>query len=199
MQTVQRQLEKAGYQCWAPSYHSFRASIPQIVEQLAPSLANFRYNLHGPLHFVTHSLGGLVARAMLTSQRPDRLGRVVMLAPPNGGSEWADLLFRLRMNGVVLGPVGNHLRTDRHAADEAMLGSIDFDLGVIAGNAAIDPIFPRLALPRPNDGKVSVRSTHVEGLADHITLPVSHTFMVTNPGVARQVLHFLRMGRFDHR
>lgn len=173
--------------------------MPQIVEQLSPGLANFGRGLNGPLHFVTHSLGGLVSRALLTSQRPDRLGRVVMLAPPNGGSEWADLLFRLRMNGVFLGPAANHLRTKRHPADETILRSVDFDLGVIAGNAAIDPIFPRMVLPRPNDGKVSVCSTRVAGMTDHITLPVSHTFMVTNPHVARQVLHFLRTGGFDHR
>lgn len=145
---------------------------------------------------MSHSLGGLLARALIHAQRPAHLGRVLMLAPPNQGSEWADLLFHLRLNRLVLGPVGGQLRKDRASADEAMLGAVDYDLGVIAGDRALDPLFPRLIVPRPNDGKVSVAATRIARVRDHIILPVSHTFMVSDRRVAGQVLAFLTDGHF---
>ena len=189
-------LRAAGFVTWAPTYRSRSTSMPEIVDQLLP-VATFLQSFDGPMHIVTHSLGGLVARALLTKERPDRLGRVVMLAPPNAGSEWADLLFGLRINRVVLGPVASQLRTTRSRDDEAVLGAVDFELGVIAGNRALDPVFPRLFLPQPNDGKVSVAATRVAGMSAHIVLPVSHTFMVNDRRVAEHVLAYLASGRFD--
>ena len=120
-----------------------------------------------------------------------------MLAPPNGGSEWADLAIRLRLGRVVLGRVATMLQTRRAAMDEAQLGSVDFDLGIIAGDVAFDPLFPRLIMPKPNDGKVSVAATKIFGMLDHITLPASHPFMMNNRIVTQQVLAFLRRGQFD--
>lgn len=189
-------LREVGLSTWAPTYRSFRASIPEIVDQLVPGIVTFQKGFDGPLHLVTHSLGGLVARALLARERPDPLGRVVMLAPPNAGSEWADLLFRMRLSGVVLGPVGSQLRAVRSRNDEAVLGVVDYDLGVIAGDRALDPIFPRLLIPRPNDGKVSVEATRIAGMSDHIVLPVSHTLMVNSRRVADEVLAYLEYGRF---
>lgn len=198
MRFLARKLQHAGYSTYAPDYNSFRDSVPAIVEQLSPGISEFQSGLTGPLHIVTHSLGGLVTRALLTAQRLDPLGRIVMLAPPHGGSEWADLLMRLRLDRLALGPVAPMLGCRRSVADEAVLGAVNFDLGVIAGDRALDPVFPRLVLSRPNDGKVSVAATKIAGMRDHITLPVSHTFMVNAPGVAHQMLAFLREGRFDH-
>ena len=198
MLVLTRRLRAAGYQVWAPSYPSFRATMPEIVAHLQPGLAEFQARLDGPLHIVTHSLGGLVARALLAADRPHMLGRVVMLAPPNNGSEWVDLLFRLRMDKVVLGPVAHHLRTRRSRVYEDILGPVDFELGIIAGNRPLDPIFPKIFIQKPNDGKVSVTSTCVTGMTDHVIIPVSHTFMVTNARVADQVRRFLQKGRFHH-
>lgn len=189
-------LRAAGFLTWAPTYRSYRASIVETVERLVPGIVAFQRNFDGPLHIVTHSLGGLVTRALLARARPEPMGRVVMLAPPNAGSEWADLLFRMRLGGVVLGPVGPHLRTVRSSNDEAVLGAVDYDLGIIAGDRALDPVFPRLLLPYPNDGKVSVAATRIAGMSDHIVLPVSHTFMVNSRRVGDEVLAYLETGRF---
>ncbi len=197
MGTLASRLKAAGFTTWAPTYRSRRNTMSEIIDQLLPGIATFKQGFDGPMHVVTHSLGGLVARALLTRERPDPLGRVVMLAPPNAGSEWADLLTRLQMNHVVLGPVASQLRTNRAKDDEAVLGTVDYELGIIAGDRALDPIFPKLFLPRPNDGKVSVAATHLAGMTDHIVLPVSHTFMVNDRRVADQVLAYLKTGRFD--
>jgi len=135
-------------------------------------------------------------RNLLTSRRPERLGRVVMLAPPNCGSELADLVTLLGLQKPILGQVGSHLRTRRTPDIERALGPVDYDLGIIAGDRPFDPILTRL-LPRPNDGKVTVAATKVEGMRDHIVLPVSHTLMVMHPQVAAQTLAYLEKGRFE--
>jgi len=189
-------LKTAGYATLAPHYPA-RRPMAAILERLQPRIADFAAENEGPLHLVTHSLGGLAARALLATWRPERLGRVVMLAPPNAGSELADLLFRLRMDRLILGRIGSHLRTGRSTDDEAQLGTVDFDLGVIAGDRALDPIFPRLLLPLPNDGKVAVAATRIAGMRDHIVLPVSHTLMTHDRRVRAQTLAFLSGGAFN--
>lgn len=187
---------REGYVTCSPTYPGRRRSIADLVTFLAPTVAAFETTFEGPVHFVTHSLGGLVTRALIQVQRPARLGRVVMLAPPNAGSEVADLVYRVGLNRVFLGPAGLHLRTARADDHDRLLGAIDFELGVIAGNRAFDPIFPRLIFRRPNDGKVAVASTRVAGMADYIVLPVSHPLMRYDARVAMQTMAFLNTGRF---
>ncbi len=196
MRRLAAAARRAGYATCAPTYPSWRRSLAGIVEAVDPEIAAFEATCGGPLSFVTHSLGGLVVRALIQARRPARIGRMVMLAPPNSGSEVADFVYRVHLNRLILGPVGAHLRTTRLAEDEQLLGPVDFELGVIAGNRAIDPIFPRLIIRRPNDGKVAVAATRVEGMADHIVLPVSHTFMVYDRRVAAQTIAYLEGGRF---
>lgn len=197
MRTLAAAARRAGYSVCSPAYPARRRSLPAITAYLAPKVAAFAAECDGPLHIVTHSLGGLVARSLILAHRPARLGRVVMLAPPNAGSEIADLLYRVRLNRLFLGPVGAHVRTMRLAEDEALLGPVDFELGIIAGSRPLDPVFPRLIVPRPNDGKVAVAATHVEGMADHIVLPVSHTLMVYDRRVVVQAMAFLGTGSFQ--
>jgi pimeloyl-ACP methyl ester carboxylesterase len=197
LRTLSAALAREGYETIALNYGRHGRSMAAIVEHLTPGMTAFAAQCTGPVHIVTHSLGGLVARALLAAHRPDRLGRVVMLAPPNGGSELADLLFRLGLDGLFLGPVGSQLRTARSLADEALLGAVDFDLGIIAGDRPLDPIFPRILLPCPNDGKVSVAATQVPGMSDQIVLPVSHTLMIYNRRVAAQIVAYLQTGHFD--
>lgn len=195
MAWLNRQLQAEGYATWAPTYRSLIHPMPTIIRQLRPGIAAFAAEVDGPIHFVTHSLGGLVALALLKTWQPVWPGYVVMLGPPLGGSEWADLLARLRLDRIALGPVGPGLRTGQ-AHDWP---AITFPLGIIAGDRPLDPILPRLVIRGPNDGKVSVAATRIDGMGDHITLPVSHTFMLRNQLVLRQILSFLEFQRFQHR
>ena len=185
---------RAGYATFAPSY-PYRRPLAEIVAWLTPRVAAFAAGLAGPLHIVTHSMGGLVARALIAATRPSRPGRVVMLAPPHGGSELADLLVRLRLAPLVLGGSGRHLTTRRAGTDEAALGAVDYPLGIIAGDRALLPL-PFDLLPRPHDGKVSIASTRIDGAADHLVLPVTHTLMVYDRRVIAAALAFLKTGRF---
>lgn len=181
-----------------PSYASLNHAPARIIADLIPKIRAFQQAPDEPLHLVTHSLGGLIARAMLGSTpAPFPVARVVMLGPPNQGSEWADFVFRLGLQRLFLGRVGGILRTGRSAPDEQLLTSLPGEVGILAGNRSLDPIFARLLLPAPHDGKVSLNATRLEGMRDHITMPVSHTRMITRPQVHRQVEAFLRSGEFQ--
>jgi pimeloyl-ACP methyl ester carboxylesterase len=192
-------LEAAGWATFAPSY-GFHTALTTILARLAGPVAEFAAR-HDRLDIVTHSMGGLVARALLTAHRPPNLGRVVMCAPPNRGSELADLLVSLNLAHTILGPAHAHLVTRRTAEAEALLGppntGVDYELGIIAGNRSLTPVPARL-LPSPHDGKVSVQATHLAGMADHIVVPVPHSLMTAHPASTSQALHFLSEGRFRH-
>lgn len=195
MQLPALALRRAGYRTLTP-YYGLRRSMPEIVDHLAPRIARFAAGHDGPLHFVTHSLGGLVARALITADRPATLGRVVMLAPPNAGSALADLVTALGLENAILGKVGGHLRTRRSADTERLLGPVDYDLGIIAGNRSYDPGIAARVLDGPHDGKVTVAATRIDGMRDHIVLPVQHTFMLNDARVIAQMLAYLATGAF---
>jgi triacylglycerol lipase len=147
------------------------------------------------VNFVTHSLGGILVRGWIGMNDGANLGRVVMLAPPNQGSEVVDAMSDLALYRFLTGPAGQELGTGNEGVP-AQLGPVDFDLGVIAGNRSLNPVFSA-TIPGADDGAVSVESTKIEGMADHIILPATHTFMMNNPLVIAQVMIFLRTGHFD--
>jgi pimeloyl-ACP methyl ester carboxylesterase len=195
MHPIANMLRRAGYPTLSPCYGHGR-TMAGIVAHLTPRIDRFAAAHPGPLHIVTHSLGGLVARAFITAARPAGLGRVVMLSPPNAGSELADFATRLGLGGIILGRVGDHLRTGQPAAVAAELGPVDFDLGIIAGSRRLDPLLAARLLPSPNDGKVAVAATMVDGMRDHLVLPVQHSLMLHNRAVIAQVCAYLASGRF---
>jgi pimeloyl-ACP methyl ester carboxylesterase len=162
-----------------------------------PRLARISERSPGPIHFVGHSMGGLVIRALLNRWRPLELGHVVMLGTPNAGSEIADFVESWAVLRPILGKAGPALVTQRAASFEALLGPVDYSLGIIAGDWHMPGTpFSRL-FPGPHDGKVSIASTWLPDAADHIVLPLPHTMLLYHPLALREVRQFLLNGRFS--
>jgi pimeloyl-ACP methyl ester carboxylesterase len=192
---MQVALEYAGFATLNLDYASRRKALEGLAEDIHPAIQHFAARIEGSVHFACHSMGGLLARIYITKYRPKRLGSVVMLGTPNGGSEIADRLGRWSAYRAFFGPAGQQLGTQRDNATKALLPPIDYPVGIIAGNRSIY-FFASAFLPRPHDGRVSVANTKLDGMADHIVIPASHPWLVRNSVAVAQTIAFLRDGRF---
>jgi pimeloyl-ACP methyl ester carboxylesterase len=189
-------LQARGYEVCNVGYETRVDSIEAASDGVFASLTDC-FDTQQPTHFVTHSLGGLVLRSLLDRHAVDRTGRAVMLAPPNRGSEIADWVRSFPISGGLMGRLAGQLGTrPEDIPRDLPVPSIAF--GVIAGDRWINPVGPWL-LPSPHDGTVSVASTRLDGMLDHLVVPHTHTFIMNSAEVADQVDTFLRTGRFRKR
>ncbi|MEM1262452.1 MAG: alpha/beta fold hydrolase [Pseudomonadota bacterium] len=196
MTKLARELSDDGYIAVNNGYPSRRHPIDELAPlAIEPALDECRSADANAVHFVTHSLGGILVRAYLAERSIDELGRVVMLGPPNQGSEVVDVLGKTPAFRWANGPAGAQLGTDPKTSTPLQLGPANFEVGVIAGNRTVNFLLSRY-LPGADDGKVSVASTKLQGMTDHIVLPATHTFMMSNAGAITQVKYFLENGRF---
>lgn len=196
MKRLEWTIERQGYLVVNVSYPSTRFPVEQLTDNyLRPALEEVGKSSPRRVHFVTHSLGGILVRQYLGTHTMTNLGRVVMLGPPNQGSEVADALRSWSFYRRLVGPSGMQLGTG--AGDlPRQLGPARFDVGVIAGDRSLNPFFSRL-IPGPDDGKVSVASARLEGMKDFLVVHHSHTWLAWRKVVIRQVLAFLETGQFD--
>ena len=198
MYPITKYLEDKGYDTLNILYPSRKQSLEELTEFVHEKVQSSDHCLENKtLHFVTHSMGSLIARYYIATYKPEKIGRVVMLGPPNTGSEFVDWLSDIKVIGPIFkqiyGPSGQQMRTNYEHIDK----DINYPLGVIAGNMSINPLAPWV-LPGEHDGAVPVERTKIVGMTDHIVMPTTHSLMMFNPKVMEQIHHFLENDSFKH-
>ncbi|MGI9287840.1 MAG: esterase/lipase family protein [Pseudomonadales bacterium] len=188
-------FDARGYTVANVDYPSRKKPIEELaVIAVEKGVDKCAANASEKIHFVTHSLGGIIVRYYLTHNQLSRLGRVVMLAPPNQGSEVVDNMGNFPGFYLLNGPAGSQLGTGEGGIP-LTLGPVTYPVGVVAGTRTINLLLSQY-LPNPDDGKVSVENTKVEGMADFIEFPVSHPFIMRRDAVIEQALAFIATGKF---
>jgi len=190
---MEASLSQVGYRVINVDYPSRKASVETLANRyVSKAVAECRGDT---IHFVTHSMGGILVRYYLANNRPDNLGRVVMLSPPSQGSEVVDKLGDVPGFYALNGPAGQQLGT----ADDSLpnrLGPVDYPVGIITGNRSINLILS-LLIPGDDDGKVSIERAKLAGMTDFLVVPHTHPMIMDSDEVIRQTRYFLLNGRFD--
>ncbi len=198
MDELEEKLSNHGFFVANIDYPSRKMKIQELSEKAVnEGIIKCKASGSSLINFVTHSLGGILVRQYYQNHLPTNVNRVVMLGPPNNGSEVVDNLKDVPGYELINGPAGMELGTGEDDIPK-QLGPVNFELGVIAGTQSINLILS-MFLPNPDDGKVSVESAKVEGMCGFITLPVTHPFLMANDKVITEVISFLKNGRFTNK
>jgi triacylglycerol esterase/lipase EstA (alpha/beta hydrolase family) len=196
MHKIEAALQNAGYKTYNCSYPSRTQPIQLLSETFIGQAVTYCEKAYNPgqIHFVTHSMGAILVRYYLSQHRLENLGSVVMLAPPNAGSELVDRLVGYELFQLFNGPAGNQLGTAEFSLPNS-LPAVEYKVGVIAGNKSLNVLASAL-IGTENDGKVSTKNTKLDGMTDYIVLPYTHTFMMQRKEVIDQTINFLKNGGF---
>ncbi len=188
-------LTRAGFDVCNIDYASLDLTIEEIAnERVLPAVAQCWPQSPRRIHFVTHSLGGILVRQLVANGDLPNIGRVVMLGPPNQGSELADTLARLSLLDGLRPPAAGQLMTSAASLPQ-QLGPATFELGVLIGDRSVNPVLS-LLIPGRDDGKVAVAAAELAGMKDSRVLHTSHTFIMRRRVVIAQTVCFLRSGAF---
>ena len=195
MRRMERSLEQAGYHVCNIEYPSRAHSVAELArDHVAPRIAECAPANGGAIHFVTHSLGGIIVRQLAANQAVREIGRVVMLGPPSRGSEVVDAMGDWRLFRWINGPAGTELGTAPNATPQR-LGPPAFPVGVIAGTRSVNWILS-LIIPGDDDGKVSVKNARLDGMRDFAVVKAAHPFLMNDRDAITLTLRFLARGCF---
>jgi pimeloyl-ACP methyl ester carboxylesterase len=197
---VEKAMANEGYETINITYPSLRMGLKELAFFIHKKMAAEKtWSQPGQIHFVTHSMGGLVARRYLEDYKScipaEKMGRLIMIAPPNGGSEVADFLKNFPLYKWLYGPAGQELTTAVRQADRTCLW---YEAGIIAGNRGWPYFIAQFLIAGDHDGRVAVEKTKMTGMKDHIIVPCTHSFISWNRNVHDKIIEFLEKGNFTN-
>lgn len=196
MRKLEKALTREGYLTHNQNYPSREGEIHVLATQAVDAGVEYCRAQSAPkIHFVTHSLGGILLRIYLQNQTLPELQRIVMLAPPNQGSEVADELKGFILYQKIFGDIGQNLGTEPNDLIKR-LKPISGEIGIIAGTKSLDPWFSPI-LPGKDDGKVSVDGTRLLEMQDFIEVPAAHWSIMRKKVAITEALFFLKNGVFS--
>jgi len=187
-------LEEEGYQVHNLGYPSRKKSIEELAVIVRQAIVK-RTNATDKIHFVTHSLGGILVRQIQKTDPLPNIGRVVMLAPPNQGSEIVNKIGHWKAFTWANGPVGIQLGTENDGLI-AQLGPVDFECGIITGDRSINWINSCM-IAGSDDGKVSTQRAKVAGMSAYKVMHTTHPFIMKKKAVIQTTIRYLKTGKFD--
>ena len=193
MEAMEDALLKEAYIVHNIDYPSRHFPIEQLAKEVREQVEAITES-DDTVHFVTHSMGGILVRTIQKETPLENIGHVVMLSPPNQGSELADSLGDLSLYKWINGPAGDQLGTDPDGYINS-LGPVDFELGVIAGDRSINWI-NSIIIPGKDDGKVSIERAKVEGMKDYKVIHATHPYIMKNNEAVTATIRFLKSGSF---
>jgi len=194
MRSLKNKLTDKGYHVVSITYPSMKYTVDGLSNYAGKKIQSSCTDKNKKINFITHSLGGIVLRYYLRENKLHNLGRVVMLSPPNKGSEVVDELGDAFFIKDIMGPSGQQLGTSPSSIPNT-LGPVDFELGVITGNKSINPLFSEM-IPGEDDGTVAVQRAKIEGMKDFLVLPTVHSFIMYDTKVIKQAIYFIENGKF---
>ena len=187
MALLGRRLRAAGYSTRRFSYPSIKGTIENNTDLLHRFLADIEDN---EIHFVAHSLGGLLVRNLSDKYPDDVKGRVVTLGTPHQGSQVAETMSRSRIGSLLLGKGIKSLLV------KLQDGKQNPEIGVIAGNKPLGSGMFFVRLKKPHDGTVQLSETKFEKMTDYRVVATNHMGLLFSRLVVKEVATFLRTGRF---
>ncbi len=193
MRILESYLVNHGYEVININYPSLKHDLDTLAS-LIWKIVQERISENKKINFVGYSMGGLLARIIINKYKPENLGRVVLIGTPNKGSEIADLLKNNTFYKKFGGPAAQQLITDQSKFSD-LFGKVDYEVGCIAGTLGIYPISSFL-LKKKNDGRVSVESTKIKNMKDHISISSTHSYLPYSRKVHKNTLSFLQLGKF---
>lgn len=194
---IEKELIADGYMVINKTYPSVTMSIEECADYLAGVIQHGTEDIEGPyeLNFVTHSMGGLVARCYLSKYRPPQARRLVMIATPNRGVTKAELAARLPLADRVLGPALMEMAQGKDYLCGLCGGAPGIAFGVIAGGKG-DGEGYSILIPGDDDGTVTVRSAYIPGAADFLLLDHIHNLICFYDDTIRNARAFIEDGAF---
>ncbi len=198
LKKINNKLEEHGYRTVNINYPSRNYHIFQLAEQFVLPRIEKEIETCSKVHFVGYSMGGIITRYILANHRPKNLGRVILLASPNQGTEVVNSLGKYLWFQTIFGPGVLDVSVNSPFL-KSLPSTVDYETGVISGNFSVNPISSLFLIPGDDDGTVSVENTKINGMKDHITIRSSHFMLLYNDEVAEEIEYFIRNGSFRHK